>query len=140
MDFADDVAYSVHDVEDAVVAGHVRLDWLEQARSARAWPSRSATGTSRRLRRRGRRCAATTFLLRVLGPPNDRARCSAGAAPRGAQDMTSQLIGRFANATERATRDRHGDGRLTRYAADVVVPQETALEVAVLKGVRPRSS
>ena len=28
MDLADDISYSVHDVEDAIVAGHVQLKWL----------------------------------------------------------------------------------------------------------------
>ncbi|MEZ0490871.1 deoxyguanosinetriphosphate triphosphohydrolase [Kineococcus sp. TBRC 1896] len=136
MDFADDVAYSVHDVEDAVVAGHVRLDWLEQAEirarvaaQVRDWylPDASDDAVDAALRR----LSSSGFWAaerpgEVFGGRRHLA---------ALKDMTSQLIGRFANAAERATRERHGDGRLTRYAADVVVPPETVLEVAVLKGV-----
>ena len=49
--------------------------------------------------------------------------------------MTSRLIGRFVLAVEVATRDRHGAGDLTRYAADLVVPDVTRAECAVLKAV-----
>ena len=51
------------------------------------------------------------------------------------KDMTSRLIGRFVHAVELATRERHGDGDLTRYGADLVVPDTTRAEVAVLKAV-----
>jgi dGTPase len=51
------------------------------------------------------------------------------------KNLTSQLIGRFCQAAERATRDAFGDARLTRYAADLVVPREARLEVAGLKAV-----
>jgi dGTPase len=136
MDFSDDVAYSVHDVEDAVVAGHVRLDWLDRddvrarvAAQVRDWylPDASDDAVSEALRR----LSTTRFWARehpgeVFGGRRHLA---------ALKDMTSQLIGRFANAAEQATRERYGDGRLTRYAADVVVPPGTALEVAVLKGV-----
>ena len=54
------------------------------------------------------------------------------------KNLTSQLIGRFCAAAERATRAAHGDGRLTRYAADLEVPREQRLEVAVLKAVANR--
>ncbi|WP_432544602.1 deoxyguanosinetriphosphate triphosphohydrolase [Kineococcus sp. SYSU DK002] len=136
MDFADDVAYSVHDVEDAVVAGHVRLDWLEQAEirarvaaQVRDWYLPEATDD------------AVADALRRLSTSGYWAAERPGEVFGGRRhlaalkDMTSQLIGRFANAAEHATRARYGDGRLTRYAADVVVPAGTALEVAVLKGV-----
>ena len=51
------------------------------------------------------------------------------------KDLTSQLIGRFCRAAEAATRERFGDGRLTRYAADLVVPTATQGEILVLKGL-----
>ncbi|GAB6898205.1 hypothetical protein JCM9957A_12950 [Kineosporia succinea] len=49
--------------------------------------------------------------------------------------MTSQLIGRFVRSVEEATREVSGDGPLTRYYADLVVPKETEIEIAVLKGL-----
>jgi dGTPase len=52
--------------------------------------------------------------------------------------MTSELIGRFCLAAERATHDAYGHGVLTRYAAELVVPPATRLEVAVLKAVATR--
>ena len=51
------------------------------------------------------------------------------------KDATSQLIGRFTGAAQDATRALYGDGPLTRYAARLVVPDETVAEILVLKGV-----
>ena len=45
------------------------------------------------------------------------------------------MTGWFCAAAESATRAHHGDGPLTRYAADLVVPRDQRLEVAVLKAV-----
>ncbi|GAA4985137.1 deoxyguanosinetriphosphate triphosphohydrolase [Kineococcus glutinatus] len=136
MDFADDVAYSVHDVEDAVVGGHVRLEWLQQqevrervADLVRRWylPAVGDAEVDEALRRLA---ALPCWALEPAGEPVGGRRHLAAL-----KDMTSQLIGRFARATEDATRAVHGPGRLTRYAADVVVPAETQVEVAALKGV-----
>jgi len=49
------------------------------------------------------------------------------------KDMTSRLIGRFVSTVEHSTRQQHGDGVLTRYAADLVVPDPVRAETAVLK-------
>jgi dGTPase len=54
------------------------------------------------------------------------------------KDATSQLIGRFCLAAEGATRQRYGSGRLTRYAAELVVPRAARNECAVLKAVADR--
>jgi dGTPase len=49
--------------------------------------------------------------------------------------MTSSLIRRFCTAAQSATRHRYGPGPLTRYAGDLVVPDDARAEVAVLKAI-----
>ena len=80
----------------------------------------------------------------ALAAALDRA-LTAGAMPTGhdstragfaaLKDTTSRLIGHFVHSVELATRERYGTGRLTRFAADVVVPEETETEIAVMKGI-----
>ena len=54
------------------------------------------------------------------------------------KNTTSQLIGRFCQAAEHATREQFGHQPLRRYDADLVVPREARLEVEVLKAVADR--
>ena len=132
MDLADDVAYSVHDVEDAVASGRLDLRRL-----------RDFSDVEQVLAMAGGLYAADLG-VDALGAALERV-LATGAVPTAydgsrrdlaaLKDMTSRLIGRFVLAVEVATRERHGDGDLTRYAADLVVPDETRAEVAVLKAV-----
>jgi len=132
MDLSDDIAYCVHDVEDAVVSGRLDLRALtprgergQIARAVRALHVPDASDVE-----------VEAALDRLLATPTwvdsfDGSWASLAAL----KDMTSQLIGRFCAAAERATREVAGPGPLTRYAADLVVPRSTEVEIAVLKGV-----
>jgi len=51
------------------------------------------------------------------------------------KNATSSLIGRFCRAAETATREVHGHGPLSRYDADLVVPEHARAECAVLKAI-----
>jgi dGTPase len=128
MDLADDVAYSVHDVEDGVVGGRVDLTALDEAavwQTVRDWYLPTATDDD---------LGATLAGLREVGSwpsaPYDGSRRSLAAL----KNLTSDLIGRFCGAVQHAT-FATGDGPFLRYAADLVVPEQTRLEIAVLKGV-----
>lgn len=132
MDLADDVSYSVHDVEDAVVGGRIELAVLddsdERARVVRAVHSWYGTAYDE--------AALDAAIARLQGTGHlvtgfDGSRRALAAL----KDATSQLIGRFTGAAQEATRDLFGDGPLTRYAARLVVPDETVAEILVLKGV-----
>jgi dGTPase len=132
MDLADDISYSVHDVEDAVVGGRLDLGVLvrtdERARvaaSVHAWYGMDVDSE-------GLLAAMDRLVaLALWGPTFDGSR----AALASLKDATSQLIGRFAGAAEAATRERYGRGPLTRYAASLVVPHHTLAEILVLKGL-----
>ena len=51
------------------------------------------------------------------------------------KDLSSDLIGRFVSSVCEATIAAHGPGPLRRYAGDVVVPERTRAEIALLKGL-----
>ncbi len=132
MDLADDIAYSVHDVEDAVVADRLDLAVLDATEQqdrvgelVRSWylPDVADDEVRDALRR------LATLPTWVRGFDGGR------RAQAALKDLTSQLIGRFCADVERATHARHGGGRLTRYQADVVLPRQTLLEIVALKGV-----
>ncbi|OIK24730.1 deoxyguanosinetriphosphate triphosphohydrolase [Streptomyces malaysiense] len=136
MDWSDDVAYSVHDIEDGLHAGHIDPNCLH------AEPERQAVFEVAV----GRYVPAGTEpaeLADALDRLQDEEWWPHGydgtaAAQARLKDATSQLIGRFCLAAEGATRAGHGNGRLTRYGARLVVPRGTRMECAVLKAVADR--
>jgi dGTPase len=132
MDLADDVAYSVHDVEDAVVSDAVDPRWLADPGQVRRVEAQVRSWYLSDLAD-GEIAAAITRLRAMPAWVGEFDGSLRGLA--ALKDMASQLIGRFTGAVEQATRLRHGQGRLTRYGADIVVPRDTVVEIAVLKGV-----
>jgi dGTPase len=128
MDLADDVAYSVHDVEDGVVAGKVDLTRLDTAavwETVRDWYLPDATDAV---------LDDVLVRLRAVGswPRSSYDGSRAGLA--ALKNVTSDLIGRFCGAVQQAT-FAASEGPFVRYAADLVVPADTWAEVTVLKGV-----
>ncbi|MFM9369677.1 deoxyguanosinetriphosphate triphosphohydrolase [Streptomyces sp. Da 82-17] len=136
MDWSDDVAYSVHDVEDGLHAGHIDPNCLH------AEPERQeifAVALERYVPHGTDPAELAAALDRLLDQewwPHGYD--GTAVAQARLKDATSQLIGRFCLAAEGATRARYGSGPLTRYAAELVVPNETRHECAVLKAVADR--
>ncbi|KAJ1684003.1 hypothetical protein LUZ63_020743 [Rhynchospora breviuscula] len=133
MDVADDVAYSVHDLEDGIVAGRVDLGRLADPgeRSAvwetvRAWYL-PATGDAE--------LEASYARLRGVAAWPERSYDGSRGALARLKNLTSDVIGIFCGAVHAATTAVHGPRPLVRHDADLVVPEETLVDVAVLKGV-----
>ncbi len=132
MDWADDVAYSVHDLEDGLHAGLIRLGQLRDP---------------------AERAPVIDLTMRDYCPPGSVTRAEldevfAGllaldfwpgrfdgspAAAAAVKNLTSELIGRFCGAAEAATRPP-GAPPVTRYAADLVVPRRPAAGVRAAQG------
>jgi dGTPase len=132
MDWSDDVAYSVHDVEDAVASGRLDLRALRDPADADEFVDIARATYAPDLTRDDLGAALERLLATDAVPT---AYDGSRVALADLKDMTSRLIGRFVRAVESATRERHGPGPLTRYAAPLVVPDGTRAESAVLKGV-----
>lgn len=132
MDLADDISYSVHDVEDAIVAGRFQLRWIRDA-DQRA----RVIEYTRRWYLPGVEDAVIDAALSRLEatdewvPHADGSRRSRAAL----KDMTSQFIGRFCQSALEATRAEFGPGRLTRFNGKLIVPTETDHEIAAMKGL-----
>lgn len=130
MDWSDDCAYSVHDLEDAIFAGQVRVKNFDSdfeilyTQMVQEYKSDATQEEA---------LAALVRLQQLTCWPNDFDRTH-GALAR-LKDSTSQLIGRFVLAAEVETRKVHGDGPLTRYSANLEIPRDQIIEVDFLKAV-----
>ncbi|MFT3715580.1 MAG: deoxyguanosinetriphosphate triphosphohydrolase [Gordonia sp. (in: high G+C Gram-positive bacteria)] len=136
MDWSDDVAYSVHDLEDGVISGRIDLRQLgvhEDQESLAQLATEyfdgldpaSVVDASQRL--------SEMEIFRSLGQYDGSLDASVAL-----KRLTSELIGRFASAAITATRAKEGDRPLKRYDADLSVPADVAAEVATLKTVALR--
>ncbi|MDO5033945.1 MAG: deoxyguanosinetriphosphate triphosphohydrolase [Actinomycetaceae bacterium] len=135
MDLSDDIAYSVHDVEDAVATGKFPVEDLRDDAAfekiferTRQWYDKNLDEATLQAARE--RLLSMPFWLSSFNATYaDRARL---------KDMTSQLIGRFSSQAVAATRqasDLGPDVGLGRYDANLVVPSEMATEIMLLKGI-----
>jgi dGTPase len=141
MDWADDVAYSVHDFEDALHAGHLDPATLhhagERAELLQLTQEVYAPGAGTNAPTDVAELAAALDRLLAL-PEWPAGYDSSWAAQVALKRSTSTLIGRFCRAAEDETRAKFGPGPLARYEADLVVPVEQRLECAVLKAITAR--
>jgi dGTPase len=137
MDWSDDVAYSVHDVEDGVHGGYVdlaplRVDAAERAALcadvALVYSAETASDLAGLL--------VDLLADPVLAPAHRYD--GSHRAQAALKEATSVLTGRFVAAAVRATRAVSGPAPLRRYAADLAVPRVTRAQVALLKGIALR--
>ncbi len=132
MDLSDDIAYSVHDFEDAIFGGYVdvraltaRVDHASLVESMHSWVGGEVS--------RDELLAAFDRLESLENWLTDWD--GSRAAQGRLKNLTSELIGRFARAATVATRRAYPLTSITRFGADVVVPREVQAEIAVLKGI-----
>jgi dGTPase len=129
MDWADDVAYSVHDVEDGIHAGLIDLRALRD--------QDVAVQVCRQAHELYAPGAEIDDLIAALDRLRPRFPYSFSASMRDLavlKNLTSSLIGRFSDAAATATLAAN-DPPLTRYNAILAVPGKVRLEVAVLKAI-----
>ena len=130
MDWSDDCAYAVHDLEDAIFAGQVTVNDFERGFDVLY----SVMSTDYKSDATKEEAAAALERLASLSCwPRGFDRTHRSLARL--KDTTSQLIGRFVGAAERETRAIHGAGNLSRYSANLVIPREAVIEVDFLKAV-----
>ncbi len=130
MDWSDDCAYSVHDLEDAIFAGQLRVNDFDRdfdllySVMVNDYKSEATKDEA---------AAALSRLQSLSCWPRNFDRTHASLARL--KDTTSQLIGRFVLAAERETRSKFGAGSLSRYSANLEIPREALIEVDFLKAV-----
>jgi dGTPase len=137
MDWADDVAYSVHDVEDGIHGGYLSLRPLLQDATERAELCADVAATYSDE-------PPDVLLAALAGLLADEVVTAVagydGSYPAqiALKRMTSVLTGRFVSSAVAATRRRYGAEPLRRYDADLVVPQVARNQCALLKGMALR--
>jgi dGTPase len=137
MDWADDVAYSVHDVEDGIHGGYLSLRPLIQSADERdalcvdvaavysdESPAVLASSLDELL---------SDSVVRAVTEYD-----GSYGAQIALKRMTSVLTGRFVSSAVGATNSRYGAEPMRRYDADLIVPRTVRNQCALLKGMALR--
>ncbi|GAB1690137.1 deoxyguanosinetriphosphate triphosphohydrolase [Krasilnikovia sp. M28-CT-15] len=137
MDWADDVAYSVHDVEDGVHGGYVALRPLLDDPDERAalCADAAAAYSDEPVD------ALAGALDQLLADEVVRAVADYDGgftAQIALKRMTSVLTGRLVASAVGATTSRYGTAPVRRYGADLIVPRTVRNQCALLKGMALR--
>jgi dGTPase len=132
MDLSDDIGYSVHDFEDAIVNGYIDV----RALSSRVAHDELVDSMVEWVGGDVSRDDLIAAFDRLDGLPNWVETWGGSRPELGAlKNLTSTLIGRFAASATAATREHAMSDTFVRFGADVIVPSETRAEIAVLKGI-----
>ena len=132
MDIADDIAYSVHDIEDAIYGKHFNPNSLgakeEFDEVVKVAKSEYAADLSN-----DQLSQALNYLISQEWWVKSFTATQVEMA--ALKNMTSYLIGKFTEEIERSTKLENESSNLTRYNAKLVVPSNTRSQIAVLKAV-----
>ena len=132
MDFADDVAYSVHDFEDAIVEGFIDPAVISDRRSTDQLIEEIGKWSGGMLAKVQLEEAfellkrSEYWLTEFDGSPRHLAQL---------KNLASDLIGSFVSRTTEAVLENATKSSLTRYRAGIIIPSKVKSEIAVLKGI-----
>ena len=136
MDWSDDIAYSVHDVEDGIISRRISLnvlwDLVELAQLAEKG-AKAFGGTADELLE----AADSLRNLSVINAIGDFDYSLRDYA--NLKKMTSELVGRYVGATVGATSEANAEliasNTLGRMHGDLIVPKQAEAEVKLLKTI-----
>ena len=132
MDFADDVAYSVHDFEDAIVAGYVDLGVIADQAARKELLEKIGHWNGGLLAEVQLEEALENLMALEYWPSDfDHSQAALGRL----KNLSSALIGRFVGQTTDYVFDQAPSAVLTRFSAGVIVPEAVSAEISVLKGL-----
>jgi dGTPase len=132
MDFSDDVAYSVHDFEDAIVEGFLDPALISDPLAREALLEEIGKWSGGILAKVQLDEALTNlqespyWLNSFDGTPRDLAQL---------KNLSSDQIGSFVSRTTDSVLQNAPRESLTRYRAGVIIPSRVQSEIAVLKGL-----
>ena len=132
MDWSDDVAYSVHDFEDAVHGSLLQLQEFDDPATVTELCSIAQERYSPDTDIAQLQEAFSRLRSLEYWPTEFTGSMQSVAALKR---FTSYLIGRFCVTAQIATQAEYGDSPLNRYEAELVVPDEVRDEVSVMKAV-----
>ena len=145
MDISDDIAYCVHDTEDAIVhigvqeASTITVDTRATEKilglrgSRRQAVIEATTSWYGNAVSEDQLSAAFDRLEKLPSWPESFSGSMRDLARL--KDLTSDLIGRFVSGMSAATRERFGDRPLYRYEGGILIPDDILAEITALKGL-----
>lgn len=132
MDIADDIAYSVHDIEDAIYGQHFSPLALDSEPEFKEVVKLAAKEYATEIDEDNLIKALNSLIKQSWWVKSFTATQVDMAALK---NMTSHLIGKFTEEIEQATKAGNKAENFTRYNANLFVPLETKAQIAVLKAV-----